>query len=97
MKPAALLALASLILGLVGSVILAYSLNEFLAALRASSNAHDFAIEQLAHDEKNILLFGSLDKLIKRGERSGRRRTVVGALFVGCAVVLQAVAVIVGP
>jgi hypothetical protein len=92
MRTATILAILSLVLGLGGSICLAFSLNEFLAALGASSNAHDFAIEQLAHHQRDIVLFGGLDKHIKRGEKSARRRTLVGILMLGGATVLQGLA-----
>jgi hypothetical protein len=58
---------ASAILGLVGSIILAFSLNRLLSEVNFAINAMSVSIESMA-SSGNIYVFGGMDEILDRAK-----------------------------
>ena len=91
-----LLSLVGLVLGVVGAIILAFSLNGLLAGLILASTAHDFAIEQLSAPAGDVVIFTGTNKHIERGEKRGARLIGVGLWLVVASFLSQAGGLLLG-
>jgi hypothetical protein len=84
---APLLSLIGLLLGLVGSGVLAYGLDQLLRMLKTSVDALDMTVQQVALGAREVVVMGGLDKHRESALRSAAIRTRVGfwMLIVGFA------------
>jgi hypothetical protein len=92
------LELAGLCLGLVASIILAFSLNELLRAFALVAEAHDLMIQtsvsRAALGHGDLVLLDGADKHLDRGGKSARRRTTVGLVLLALSFACQLGAVL---
>ncbi len=97
MTNAVLLTLIGLVLGLVGSGVLAYSLNAALDALALSTDAHDIALQGIVDPAPGarIYRFTGTDVHVERGIKRGRQLTRLGFGLLVVSFGLQAAAVLI--
>ncbi len=69
--------LTGLIVNIIGSLILAFSLDNFYTALHGSLAIHDMQIKSLTNHE-NRILSADVANLLTIGAKSGRLRTRLG-------------------
>lgn len=72
--------LTGLVFNITGSLILAFSLDNFYTALHGSLAIHDLQIQSIINQE-NRTLSADVANLLKAGTKSGRSRTNLG-LFI---------------
>lgn len=75
-----LLNFSGLILNIIGTVILTFSLSNFYTAIHGAIALHDLTLKGLINRDKNVL-DADVASLLKKGASSGRTRTVIGLLF----------------
>ena len=77
-----------LVIGLVGALILAFSLRRVLGALILACTALDLTVETLCGRE-DIVQVAGLDRHLDRGMRSAKARTMIGTVFLAAGYGLQ--------
>lgn len=75
-------------MGLLGSAILAFSLNSILRMLQTAWLAHEITLEQLL-SRGHVAHFTGMDKQLERSQRRVARRTTVGLVLLSMAFGLQ--------
>lgn len=75
-------------MGLLGSAILAFSLNSILGMLQTSWLAHEITLEQLL-SPGDVSHFTGMDKQLERSQRRAARRTTVGLALLSVAFGVQ--------
>lgn len=78
--------------GLVGSLILAFSLNPLLSMLKTTANAHQFSLQTMG-DTNNVVVFSGFDKQLASAASSANFRLLIGALLLSLGFIAQGVAV----
>ena len=88
------LGFAGLGAGLIGSGLLAFSLNRVINALALATDAHDLAIEGLLADSASvpIVRFTGTDVHVKKGQQAALRMTWTGLWMLAVSFALQGVA-----
>ncbi len=86
--------LAGLILGLIGSIGLARSLNKVVQELRFAMLAHDTTIQQLTSSAGDIPVFTGLDRLLDQGHTRSSRHTITGIAMIALSFAFQLAAVL---
>ena len=89
------LGFVGLILGLIGSVALAVSLNRVIAALSLASDAHDLAIEGLVTPGGSIVRFTGTYIHVEAGRKSAARWVTLGLWLLVLSFACQAAALVV--
>jgi hypothetical protein len=95
MKLDVILALAGLVVGLIGSGVLAVSLNDLLSALHFSVSLHDVTIQQLT-GHGDVPVFTGLDTHLNRGDRRAGTLTALGFWLLVVSFALQAAGLVIG-
>jgi len=83
-----------LLFNIIGSIILALSLSKFLSALHSAVSAHDLALTKTYMPGTQIIFTG-LDKIIKKGSKSGSARTAIGLIILIIGFILQFVSIVI--
>lgn len=78
------LSLSAILLGLLGSVVLAASLNQVIEELITGILLLDDTVLDLCRGGPVVKAEGIRMRL-ERGLRAGRRRTILGVILLGCA------------
>src|ERR1700693_888996 len=81
-----------LALGLLGSVILAFSLNGVLSEIALAINFIDTALEGMLSSQGDILRARGLQRRLDRATRKSSRWTIVGLIMLAAAFGLQLIA-----
>jgi hypothetical protein len=91
------LALAGLVLGLVGSILLALSLNRVIDALALATDAHDVAFEGILNSRPNepVIRFTGTDKHVERGRAHAAGLTRLGLWLLAISFAFQGAALLV--
>jgi hypothetical protein len=88
-----LLNLISLITGLIGTIVLAFALNNYLKAFNSSFNALEKGIEGLAdylnNQTRNAAIFTGLDIIRKNGQKKAKTLTWIGIILIIISFILQ--------
>lgn len=80
-------------LGLVGSLILAFSLNPFLNMLKTTADAQQLSLQTMANPKSDIIVFNGFEEQLRRTAKSANRLMVIGALLLALGFVTQVVAI----
>ncbi len=90
------LALIGLGFGLIGSILLAISLNEIIDALALATDAHDVALEGLVDSRPGapIIRFSGTDLHVERGRVRAKRLTRAGLWLLALSFAFQGVALL---
>jgi hypothetical protein len=83
------LAGVGLLIGLIGSLILAASLNRVIQALVLATEAHDFALEGLFHHGGPVVRVAGTDAHVQNGLRHAKIRTRIGFGLLAVSFLLQ--------
>jgi putative exporter of polyketide antibiotics len=80
--------LTGLVLNIIGSIILAFSLDNFYTALHGSLAIHDMQIKSITNHE-NRVLSADVANLLTAGSKSGRSRTKLGLAVLIIGFIIQ--------
>jgi len=87
------LGLARLLLGLVGSALLAISLNTIIRELINAIHFHSDSITSLA-EERNIRVYTGIERRLQSGSFSATKRTWFGLALLVLSFLLQAISLV---
>jgi uncharacterized membrane protein len=85
-----ILNIAGLSASIVGTVILAFSINSYLSAMKLKLQAHELTLLSILHPNRGpIIEVTGVDVHMKRGERISAVFTVIGVLLVIAGFICQ--------
>ena len=83
-----LLNLGGLILNIIGTIILSFSLSNFYTAIHGAIALHDMTLKGIMKGDNNVLN-ADVANLLRLGATSGRARTVIGLIVLMMGFILQ--------
>ena len=84
-----LINLSGLTLNIIGTILLAISLNKYLTSLHASIVFHDLTIKALLNQQQKVPYADGLDNVLKKGTSSSKIRTTLGLTIIVIGFTLQ--------
>ena len=76
------------LLNLIGTVILTFSISNYLTSIHGAIALHDLTLKGILNRDSKVLN-ADVANLLKKGVTSGRVRTVLGLIFVAIGFILQ--------
>ncbi len=88
MGQTSLLNLSGLILNIIGTIILSFSLSNFYTAIHGAIALHDMTLKGIMKGD-NKILSADVANLLRKGAASGSARTVIGLIILMVGFILQ--------
>ena len=94
MNTTELINLLGLNLNIIGTIMLAISLNKYLTSLHASIAFHDLTIKSILKKEQTVKYADGLDDILRKGTKSSKVRTTIGLIIIVVGFILQLIPIL---
>lgn len=84
-----LINISGLLSNIIGTIILAFSLNKYLGAIHGSIAIHDITINGIVKQDNKVIVANSLGTLLTKGATAAKVRTQIGLFLIALGSIFQ--------